>query len=271
MTQHPRSRLVGVLAGALIASAYPAAADVFYTYDAAGRLVSATYSNGVRIEYVYDASGNRRQIVTSQVVNRPPVAVNDTTGVAASTAINVMVLANDTDPDDDQLSVATVTSVSGGGTAAVQSGGDYVRFTAPSTAGIKTFSYTVQDGAGGTDSATVSVTVTAVNRSPVANPDEIEVVKGTTNTIQVRSNDSDPDGDPLTIVSVTQPSGSMGSVAVSGGTYLVYNAPTRVGATSFNYTVSDGRGGTATATVSVQVVLGEAEEPCTGPGCPIEN
>mgnify|MGYP003635237657 FL=1 len=68
----------------------------------------------------------------------------------------------------------------------------------------------------------------------------------------VRANDSDPDGDPLTVTSVTTPTGGTAAVA-GGGNYVIYTAPFGNGQFTFNYTISDGRGGTASASVIVYV------------------
>jgi len=118
-----------------------------------------------------------------------------------------------------------------------------------------------------TGSDTATVTVTAVNNPPVANNDVYQVTKSTSNTLQVRTNDTDPNGNPLTITAVTQPAAGRGSVYVGpGGTYLIYNAPSTIGTASFSYTLSDGAGGVDTATVSITVVHGEAcvPNPFTG-------
>ena len=65
-------------------------------------------------------------------------------------------------------------------------------------------------------------------------------------------NDTDADGDPLTILSVQ--SAANGTVALIGGNIVFTPASNYSGPASFTYTISDGRGGTSTATVSVNVV-----------------
>ena len=104
-------------------------------------------------------------------------------------------------------------------------------------------------------SATASVTV-AVPRTADVPPvaiDDLASVRRNNHavTIPVLQNDSDVDGDPLTILGVGAP--SHGSVMISAGT-LVYTSSRRyVGPVTFTYTISDSRGGTATATVFVTV------------------
>lgn len=225
-----------------------------YQYDTQGRLIRVAYDNGVVVQYSYDAAGNRSQVAVSGV-NRPPIANNDSANATASAWVDIIVLANDSDPDvSDPLTVTAVGTPTGGGTVAIQGGGTHVRYTAPATTGAKSFTYTVSDGRGGTDTATVTVNVGAANRTPVAVNDSASVNASAAVDIMVRANDSDPDGDPLTVTAVSAPSGG-GTVAIqSGGTHVRYTAPATGGAKSFTYTVSDGRGGTDSATVSVNVI-----------------
>lgn len=91
------------------------------------------------------------------------------------------------------------------------------------------------------------------NRAPSAGADTATVARGATAYIAVLANDTDPDGDALTVTAVTAP--SKGSAVVTGnGTTITYTAPSNfTGTTSFTYKVSDGKGGTATATVTVSV------------------
>ena len=70
-------------------------------------------------------------------------------------------------------------------------------------------------------------------------------------TIPVLLNDSDADGDPLTILSAVNP--SQGTVRVDAGTLVYTSARRFTGVVSFTYKIGDGRGGTASATVRVTV------------------
>lgn len=235
-------------AAAALALAFPAAADE-YQYDSLGRLIRVTYDSGAVVQYSYDLAGNRTQVVVNTGVgNGAPVAVNDTASVAVSNFVDIPVLTNDSDPDSHPLIVTAVGTPTGGGTVAVLAGAQQVRYTAPATAGVKTFTYTISDGHGGTASASVTVTVTAPNRSPVAVNDTYEVETYTTVWLTVRDNDSDPDGDPLTITSVSGAGASIGP----GGAYIVYVGG-GLGTKTVSYTVSDGRGGTASATATIQM------------------
>lgn len=94
--------------------------------------------------------------------------------------------------------------------------------------------------------------VIPVNRPPVANVDAVTVTASKSVTINVLENDSDPDGDPLTIVSYTQ--GRLGSTSKNSSGRLVYTALPRVhGVDQLTYTISDGHGHTATASIVVTV------------------
>ena len=184
-------------------------------------------------------------------INRAPVALDDSYSVAQNSSNNAFnVLANDSDPDGDTLTISAVTPPANGSAVIV---GGQVRYT-PTIGylGPDSFTYTITDGQGGSATATVRVTVALPNRAPIANNDFYVVYFNTPLTANVLANDSDPDGDPLTILSFTQ--GASGAVTRGANNTLIYTANLNyLGLDSFTYTISDGRGGTATATVSLFV------------------
>jgi hypothetical protein len=93
----------------------------------------------------------------------------------------------------------------------------------------------------------------AINRGPISVDDVVRTNEGIAVTVNVLANDSDPDGDPLAVTSVTP--GSMGTTTNSGGGDITYRPNAGLaGADSFTYSISDGRGGAATATVHVTIV-----------------
>jgi uncharacterized repeat protein (TIGR01451 family) len=99
----------------------------------------------------------------------------------------------------------------------------------------------------------VTATVGVVNRPPVANNDALTTTEDTPETVNVLTNDSDPDGDALSVTSAT-PVAAHGTVSCTAAGSCTYTPNTNFNGTdSFNYTVSDGKGGTATGTVSVTV------------------
>ena len=92
-----------------------------------------------------------------------------------------------------------------------------------------------------------------VNRAPVANDDSATATRGQTITINVLSNDTDPDGDDLDLATVNSPSGGTATPAsIESGT-VTYVAPSTAGTYRFDYTATDGRlTDNATVTVTVQ-------------------
>ena len=199
---------------------------------------------------VTDGEADTTQVFTIVVADEgdPPVARDDAATTPQDTPVVVDVLANDTDPDGDDLRVTAVSDPENG-TATVVA--DAVRY-APDDgfSGTDTFTYTVSDGDGGTDEATVTVTVTAANRPPVARNDVAATDEDAATAVDVLANDTDPDGDALSVVAVSDPAN--GTAAVVAGTVRYTPAPDFDGVDTFTYTVSDGEA-TATATVTVTV------------------
>jgi hypothetical protein len=190
--------------------------------------------------------------VTVTPVNDPPVAVDDTASTTEDTPVNIaasVLLANDSDPDNDTLTLVSVqTPVNG--TVSLNAG--VVTFTPQANySGPASFTYTISDGNGGTDTATVNITITAVNDPPVANPDVRTVVQGSTTVITVLANDTDVDGGLLTITTITP--ATNGTASITGSTITYVASPTFAGTDTFTYTISDGNGGTATTTVTISV------------------
>lgn len=191
------------------------------------------------------------RITVATQPNRNPIANNDAS-ITTGGPVVVNVLANDSDPDGDPLSIVNVTTPVNGGSAVIN--GNAITYT-PSTGfvGIDRFSYTISDGRGGSATAMVTITVGAApNQPPIAAADTYTMpVSAGTLVMPVLINDSDPDGDPLTIISVTQPPPSAGSVVISGsGQTLTFTRQTTLPAV-FSYTISDGQGHTASTQVTV--------------------
>jgi hypothetical protein len=184
-------------------------------------------------------------------VNVAPVAQNDQAATGEDAAVIINVLGNDTDADGDPLFVSAVTQGQNG-QVTINTDGTLTYTPQADFFGTDTFRYTISDGRGGTSTATVSVVVKPVNDAPVAADDAANTDQGQPVTFAVLANDGDPDGDPLIVTSVT--SGANGKVAINAdGTLTYYPATGFAGTDSFTYTVSDGQGGSAQATVSVVV------------------
>ncbi|MBB06378.1 MAG: hypothetical protein CML03_12855 [Pseudooceanicola sp.] len=192
---------------------------------------------------------NIENVITPAVVNSDPVAVDDDASGDEDTAITIDVLANDTDVDGDTLSISAVGTPANGTAEIVD--GKIVYTPNDDFNGTDSISYTVSDGAGGTDTATVSITVNPVNDAPVAVDDDASGDEDTAITIDVLANDTDVDGDTLSISAVGTPAN--GTAEVVDGKIVYTPNDDFNGTDTFTYTVSDGAGGSDTASVTVNV------------------
>ncbi|MFF2495005.1 Ig-like domain-containing protein [Agromyces sp. NPDC058064] len=102
-----------------------------------------------------------------------------------------------------------------------------------------------------------------INRPPLARDDEYGVRPERTTILEVLENDTDPDGDVLTVAELPTPSGAPGRLElIDGGRALQFTPESgAAGTTSFRYTVDDGRGGRAEAQVNVRIRPASANEP----------
>src|SRR5690606_22940928 len=197
--------------------------------------------------------------------NEPPVAVADEAETDHDTPVSIDVLANDTDPDGDTLTVDAVTTPANG-TATHTS--DQVTYTPdPGFAGTDTFTYTITDGHGGFAQATVTVTV----HEPPNNPPTVADIDDQTNTVgdtvdlQVQA--TDPDGDPLTHTATGLPddltidptpgliSGTIADGADTNSPYTVQvtvTDPDGATATGFTWTVEPA--GSEVVSVDIEIV-----------------
>ncbi len=187
--------------------------------------------------------------ITIAPINDAPAAIDDQAATNEDTSVTIDVLANDLDVDGDILTVDSVTNGSNG--MVVNNGSNVTYAPNPNFNGMDSFSYTVSDGNGGSATANVSVTVSPVNDAPVAGDDAAITDEDVAVVIAVLANDSDVDGHPLIVESVTPP---LNGTVVNNGSNVTYAPnPNFNGTDSFSYTLSDRNGGSATANVSVTV------------------
>jgi len=231
---------------------------------------TANYNGPASFDYTVSDNGTTNGVAdpktdigsvsfTITAVNDDPTANDDAATVAEDSGANTInVLANDSfAPDAGETLTITAVTQGANGSVAITGGGTTVSYTPNADFfGSDSFTYTISDGNGGSDTATVNITVTNVNDNPTANDDAATVAEDSgANSIPVLANDSiSPDaGETLTISAVTQ--GTNGSVAITGGgTGLTYTPNANYfGPDSFTYTVSDGNGGSDTATVTITV------------------
>src|SRR3990167_1962393 len=197
-----------------------------------------------------------------EAANTVPVALADGFSVNEDGSINIDVLSNDTDLDGDTLTITAVDgqSIAEGNSVNVSNGsvtltnGQLVFTPATNYNGPASFSYTVSDGVL-TSTATVSGTVAAVNDAPTAVADSLTAVEDTEVTYSAADllgNDSDVDGDTLTIASVTSGNGGTAVLNLDGSVTFTPNTNFN-GVADFSYTVTDGSLTSNTATVTVSV------------------
>ncbi|EID17755.1 outer membrane adhesin-like protein [Mycolicibacterium phlei RIVM601174] len=185
-------------------------------------------------------------------VNDAPVAKDDDYTVGEGTQLTGNVLDNDTDIDGDRLTAEVVSGPSHG-SLKLNADGTFTYTPKADYNGTDSFVYSVTDAKNATSNlAKVTINVTPVNDAPVATDDSYTTDEGTQLTGNVLGNDTDIDGDTLTVSVGTGP--QHGSLTLNADGSFTY-APTGDyhGADEFTYTVSDGQGGTAVGTVSITV------------------
>jgi PGF-CTERM protein/PGF-pre-PGF domain-containing protein len=214
----------------------------------------------------------------SNVVNSAPTANDDTATTDEDTSVTVDVVANDSDPDGDALDVSSITSGPSHGTAQITgASNDGIQFDPGDDATSDvSITYEVSDGNGGTDTATLNVTVDPINDAPTANDDTATTDENS--PLSVDDGDSadllelstDVEGDSLSLGAVGGESFSSGStvtldsdatVTVDDDGSWVYDpngqfeslGDGQMDTDSFTYTVADGNGGTDRGTITVTI------------------
>ncbi|EGR2733320.1 tandem-95 repeat protein [Vibrio parahaemolyticus] len=170
-------------------------------------------------------------------INDAPNAENDVITTEEDTAVTIDVLVNDSDVEGDALSIQSASVPSEQGSVDIVDG-KLVFTPAENFNGEATITYIVTDG-DLTDEAKVTVTVTPVNDSPVAVDDTVSTQEDTVVTIDVLPNDSDVDGDKLSIQSASVPE-AQGKVEIVDGKLVFTPAENFNGHAEITYTVTDG-------------------------------
>jgi endonuclease G len=194
--------------------------------------------------------------VTVSGVQDAPDAVDDTATVAEDSGANTIdVRGNDVDVDNDTLTVTGVTQ-GAHGSVAITNGGTTVSYTPSANYfGGDSFTYTVDDGNGGSDTATVNVTVNNVNDAPVATGESYVTNSNTTLNVAapgVLGNDTDIDSATLTAQLVSNV--SHGSLTLNAnGSFSYAPSPNFEGMDSFTYHADDGSASSNDVTVNITV------------------
>lgn len=182
--------------------------------------------------------------------NLPPDAVVDAAITTEETAVTINVLANDTDPESDPLTVTEVSQGSGGWvdinpdqTVTYTPNGNNVN-PGKGFYGMGGFSYKITDGQGNSDETYVYVIVEPVdNHGPVANDDTYQTNPGTTLTVPgpgVLGNDSDANGDQLMWQILEDTSNGSLAIGPANGAFTYTPYPGFVGTDVFLYQADDG-------------------------------
>jgi alpha-tubulin suppressor-like RCC1 family protein len=177
---------------------------------------------------------------------------SDSATTLEDTPITVDVLANDTDPDGDSLSLTGALGTPLHGTVSVVSG--KVRYSpAADYCGPDSFTYVVTDG-GLTATGQVTMAITCVNDPPVARADSATTLEDTIVHVHVLANDSDVDGNPLSIdrAGVATPP-QHGTITTTSDSIDYTPAKDYCGSDSFSYDAVDGAGGRSSALVSITI------------------
>jgi hypothetical protein len=208
------------------------------------------------------ASGSATVTVSARP-NHAPVAANDAASITYGAQVTVPVLDNDTDQDNQAITITGVTSSTGANVQIVDvNGTQRVQYTPRADfnrrGGTDTFTYTIEDvqGTPALSSATVTVTVAArPNGAPNAENDQMSTAYGTQVTVPVLANDTDPEGDTFTITSVTSGTGATVEVTSDGKVKYTPKSDfnTEGGNDTFTYMITDSEGDTDSATVTVSV------------------
>lgn len=186
-------------------------------------------------------------------VNDPPVAVNNSYDATEDNALTIVapgVLGNDADANSDPLTAVLNAGPANGGLT-LNTNGSFTYTPNTNFNGSDSFTYHANDGQDDSNIATVSITVDAVNDAPVAVNDPATTDEDQSVIIDVLGNDSDPDGDTLSVSAVTQ--GTNGQVINNGNNITYVPAPNFTGTDTFDYTITDGLA-TASAIVTVDVI-----------------
>ena len=194
---------------------------------------------------------------TAQAANQPPQANNDNATIPQDTPAIINVVSNDTDVNGnlDPASVTVISNPSNG--TAVRSDPGRVTYTPNSGfSGTDAFTYRVCDTLNACDTAVVNITITAANSPPQANNDSATTPRGTPVTINVASNDSDPDNnlDPSSISITANPAN--GTASAAGPGQIIYTpAANFSGNDTFTYQICDTQGACASANVTITVTF----------------
>ncbi len=187
--------------------------------------------------------------ITVREVNKPPVAASAEVTGEEDRSVSFALRGSDADLPANTLSYEIVKPPSNGTLSG--SGANLTYTPNANFNGTDSLTFKINDGAADSAPATVTLRIAPVNDAPVAVSDAATTTENTAVLVNVLSNDTDIDGDALTVTNVSDAVG--GKVEITSGGVRFTPDQNRRGAGSFRYTLSDGKGGTAVGTVTVTV------------------
>ncbi|MDQ4215245.1 Ig-like domain-containing protein [Microbacterium sp. ASV81] len=256
-TLHVAPKLVEPLIDPKYGEAFVSQDTVRFRAGPTPRTVYATYE-------AVDSNGQKAAgYITIQILpvdektNTAPRPHDLTVRALSGTSVRIAVPLDGLDAEGDSVELVGLDSAPKQGQV-TEIGENYLTYQAfDNASGVDAFTYKVRDRLGKEATATIRVGIapgTSVNQPPYAVKDSIVTRPGRTIAVPVLANDSDPDGDVLSLVKngLEVPPVDGLSAKVSGDRVLV-TVPNHPVQTSVQYTVADSHGATATAPVQITV------------------
>jgi len=195
------------------------------------------------------------ETLEDRITPTAPVAVNDTFNVHQGVTLSVVangILANDSDAESDPLTASVVSSPTHASYFYLLSDGSFYYTPTAGYVGADSFTYKANDGT--SDSNTATVTINVTNTAPSASNDSYTVHQGQSfHGSTVFANDSDANGDTLTLVIVSSTSHASYFNMNSDGSFEYTPDTGYVGSDTFTYKANDGAADSSIATVSLSV------------------
>jgi len=187
--------------------------------------------------------------ITVTSVNDLPVAGDQNLNTAEDTALNGTLTASDV--DGDALSYSPLATPAHGTVNITAATGAFTYTPAANYHGPDSFTFTVSDGHGGTDTGQINITVSSVNDLPVAGDQNLTTNEDT--ALNGTLTASDADGDTLSYSPLAAPAHGTLNITAATGAFTYTPAANYHGPDSFTFTVNDGHSGTDTGVISITV------------------
>ena len=200
-------------------------------------------------------SSTEEFVLTVDAVNDNPIVADDTASTTEDSAVDIYVLANDSDVEGEAMAVSAVGTPSHG---SVTFNENYVTYTPEADYnGSDSFTYTVSDASGGSSSANVTVSISSAADVPVANSDTVDVDEDDTLNFDPLANDTDADialnGDSISIVEITGELYGTVTLAADKLSFTYKPNLNSVSTENLSYSITDTTGNTASSTITITV------------------